>query len=161
MSGHLAKLFSLIAVLGVLLSGCSTSTPNAGTTVLNEQPGASGDGSGSSVAEPEADSGTESGASDIFASVPDDIYVAEGHSSVDMVESGGRKNLVLEYPVSEIAAFIEAYHEGMKASGWELVTSSELPIGTLANFSKEDRKCTVSIAPPKEEIIKVAIVMSE
>lgn len=91
----------------------------------------------------------------------EDTFIAEGLTSSELSEVGGKQNLILQYPESDIASFVEAYHKGMKEQGWTLVTSSELPIGTIANFSKDDRKCTVSVAPPKDQIIKVAIMLPQ
>ena len=94
-----------------------------------------------------------------FDAFPDDIFIAQSHSSAQLSETNGMQNLHLKYPASDIASFVEIFHDGMKEKGWTLVTSSELPIGTIANFSKDDRKCTISVAPPKDQIIKVAIVI--
>ena len=91
--------------------------------------------------------------------IPEDIHIADGATSSQLNEAGGKQSLILEYPAGDAAPFIKDYHEAMKSNGWTLVTSSELPIGTIANFTKDDRKCTISISPPKEEIIKVAIML--
>ena len=88
---------------------------------------------------------------------PKDIYIAEG--ATDAKETGGTGNLILEYPESDIDAFIKSYREGMVEKGWTQLASSKLPIGTITNFSKDDRKCTISISPPKDNVIKVAIVL--
>lgn len=145
-----------------IIVGCAGST--------DPDPSPSTGEAGASVDSPAQPSSSESGdevdtpatedksASD---SVPEDLYIAENHSSAQVNEIGGKQNLVLEYPAGDTESFVETFHNRMKEKGWTLLTSSELPIGTIANFSKDDRKCTVSIAPPKDQIIKVAIVLPQ
>ena len=72
-----------------------------------------------------------------------------------------KDNLILEYAASDDHnTFVKNYLDSMTKQGWTQVTSSELPIGTMTNFSKDQRKCTISISPPKNDLVKVAIVLS-
>ena len=109
------------------------------------------------------DDSSESSASNDKVSIPDDfpkdIHVAEGAKSAEFVQAGGKGNLVLMYSATDEEQFVKTYLEAMVAEGWTQVTSSKLPIGTLTNFKKDDRKVTISISPPKEEMIKVAIIV--
>ena len=118
---------------------------------------------GSTTNAPKSDTSTSSSANkqETGPSIPDDfpkdVHVAAGATATSFEGSDGAGNLILEYPESEIDVFIKSYLEGMVQLGWNQVTSSQLPIGTITNFSKDDRKCTISISPPKEKVIKVAI----
>lgn len=91
---------------------------------------------------------------------PADIFVADGSTVLEKNDNGGKKSLVLEYAASDIEEFIKNYQDGMSQRGWTQVASSKHPIGTITNFSKDDRKCTISISPPKAELIKVSILLS-
>lgn len=146
-----------------IFSGCIGTTPpqsNPSTRNTDENSDASSSNAVRSLSNAEGQQPLAA-AGDLSDLIPEDIYVARKHMSSRMTQIGGKQNLTLEYDVSDIESFIEAFHNGMKEQGWTLVTSSALPIGTIANFSKSDRKCTVSIAPPRDRIVKVAIMLPQ
>ena len=151
-----AFLFAMAILVGC--SGTTDSDPSSSTSETSAS--ADSPAAQPSSSEPGDDVQTPA-AEDKSAldSVPEDLYIAENHSSAQVNEIGGKQNLVLEYAAGDAESFVETFHNGMKEKGWTLLTSSELPIGTIANFSKDDRKCTISIAPPKDQIIKVSIVL--
>lgn len=90
---------------------------------------------------------------------PTDIFVANDPKVTAFKEIGGKKNLLLEFLANDGDDFVKNYQDGMSHHGWKLVSSSKHPIGTISNYSKDDRKCTISISPPEENSIKVAIVL--
>lgn len=145
---------SLLAV--ALFMGCAESTE----TVTDPPPSSD---SADTVSEPAAQDATvveESPDNAIPDDFPSDIYVADGQTTAELRDIGGKKNLILDYPASDEDEFIKGYQDGMAEKGWAVVASSKLPIGTLTNFSKDDRKCTVSIGQPEDGVIKVAIILS-
>ena len=139
---------SLLAL--VMFVGCS------GNTEPKPASGSKTNGSNSSSPTSNAKEKTNASVPDGF---PNDVYIADGAKVVDFKKSGGKDNLILEYPESDIDEFVTSYLDGMTEKGWTQVTSSKLPIGTITNFSKDDRKCTISISPPKDKVIKVAIML--
>ena len=141
--------FSVLAIIFCI--GCSTETETDTNTKQKTN-----NTKNTNTQESSSDKSTKASIPDDF---PEDIFVADGATKTNYAESGGAQNLILEYPESEIDAFIKSYQEGMIKQGWTEVTSSKVPIGTITNFSNGDRKCTISISPPKEKIIKVAIVL--
>ena len=89
---------------------------------------------------------------------PSDIHIVDAAKSTELKKSGGKDNLVLTYPERDHDELVKSYLEGMSQLGWAQVTSSKLPIGTITNFTKEDRKCTISIGLPEDKMIVVAII---
>ena len=153
-----AFLFAMAIFVGCAGSTDPDPSSSTGETGASVDPPAAQPSSSESGDEVDTPATEDNGALD---SVPEDLYIAENHSSAQVNEIGGKQNLVLEYAAGDTESFVESFHNGMKEKGWTLLTSSELPIGTIANFSKDDRKCTISIAPPKDQIIKVAIVLPQ
>lgn len=147
----LTSMCATILAMAVFV-GC---TSNTETTPSSESKG--------NISEAETqkeDDGNEKTIASIPDDFPSDIYVVDGAKVIEFKEIGGKKNLILDYPASDSDDFVESYQNGMSEQGWTVVASSKLPIGTITNFSKDDRKCTISVAPPKDEVIKVAIVLT-
>lgn len=146
-----------------MFAGCTgdtETTPSPESTPANSQPVTPEASEPEEATETEkAKDNNEETSNSIPDDFPDDIYVADGSKTSEFKESGGKNNLILEYPASDIDEFVAGYQKGMTEQGWTQVTSSKLPIGTITNYSKDDRKCTISISPPKDEVIKVAIVL--
>ncbi|MEM8733934.1 MAG: hypothetical protein AAGG44_06925 [Planctomycetota bacterium] len=156
-------LLAAIFLASSIVSGCAdTTTPQANPTISNPEKDADAVNTDNSASKSKTEVQLPAAAEeDLTNSIPKDIYIAEEYLSSQMAEIAGKQNVILEYEVDDIESFIESFHDGMKEQGWVLVTSSKLPIGTLANFSKDDRKCTVSISPPKDQIVKVAILLPQ
>ena len=94
---------------------------------------------------------------EIPKSFPNDVFVADDPVTVHYNKKGESKNLILDYAANDHDAFVEQCQDSMTGSGWKTVTSSELALGTITNFSKDARKCTITIGRPKDGLIKVAI----
>ena len=135
----------------VILVGCSGNSETAQVSVPQSKNVST---SGDQV----ADDATKKSSDSIPDSFPSYIYVADGWSSTDFKKSGGKDNLILQYPEGGNEDLVKNYLDGMSQKGWAQETSSELPIGTITNFSKDSRKCTISISPPKDKTITVAII---
>ena len=145
----------------VTFTGCTGSTEspqnslaaNAGASAPTSQAALTSDHSNSENKTPTASS------EEALDGLPEDVFVAKSHVSSQLTETSRHRNVHLKYSAGDIENPVSTFHAGMKDNGWTLVTSSELPIGTIANFSKDDRRCTVSVAPPKDQLVQVAIVI--
>ena len=147
--------------------GCSNTTETKPSTDATSKSDTHSDESSNGSDNQESVGGTDQATSDDSAAVsipddfPNDIHIADGAKSAEFVQAGGKDNLVLMYAESDEQQFIKSYLDAMVSQGWTQVTSSKLPIGTITNFKKDDRKVTVSISPPKDKMIKVALVLSK
>ena len=150
---------SLTILTMALLTGCSgTAETQSGTASSANVDSNPSDTAADSEDNAVANGDDETAAVSIPEDFPADIHIAEGAQSAEFLEIGGKENLILEYPASD--DFVKNYLDGMAQQGWNQVASSELPIGTITNFSKDERKCTVSISPPKDNRIKVSIALT-
>ncbi|MEM6688762.1 MAG: hypothetical protein AAF664_04995 [Planctomycetota bacterium] len=91
--------------------------------------------------------------------IPDDIYLSSDPKSVEFTKANGTIKLILDYEASDFDEFVKANQDGMVGKGWAIIASSNLAMGTVTNFSKEDQKCTVSIGSPDAQMIKVAVIL--
>ena len=83
----------------------------------------------------------------------------ENPVSAQSSDRNGKISLILDYDTTDVKAVVEKSQTEMAALGWKQIVSSDLPAGTVTNYSKDDRKCTVSIGPNDGQV-KVAIMLS-
>lgn len=165
----LASKFAVITLLATV-TGCSSDAEVEQASQQNESASSSQSGetqvgmetnaeaSGSNL---EASGNAEPKVTLIPGDFPKDVYIAENPTDAQFSESGGKVNLTLLFAGSDADALVKSFQEGMAEQGWTEVTSSKLPLGTITNFSKDDRKCTISIGPvPDKDLLKVAIMLS-
>lgn len=153
------RVATLAMAMFVGCAGNTETAPDSDPQVDNSESQVDRSEPESVVSETPAASAEDEGTAKLIPdSFPEDIFVAEGREVIDFKEMGGKMNLILNYPATDIDEFIKSFQDGMAAQGWTVVASSKLPIGTLTNFSKDDRKCTISIGEPKDNVIKVAVI---
>ena len=161
---HSRKGVSLVVLL--ILSGCTGEVKTPGDLAVDASESEVSVANSSTVVagEDARPSGAPTDALQSAKSVPEDfpkdVVVVAGSQVTSFMEAGNKMTLMLRYPEGDVEELVKRYQVGMADQGWKQVASSALGIGTVTNYSKDDRKCTISIGKQGDGQLKVAVMLS-
>lgn len=170
-NSSLVSKFGAITLL-TFIAGCSGNVEvdqanqqneSASSSQSSETPSESAETAGDTAENAVSSGASQANAPLIPESFPKDVYTAEAPTDAQFSEAGGKTTLTLLYAGRDKEDFfVKSFQAGMAEQAWTEVTSSKLPLGTITNFAKDGRKCTISIGQvPDQDLLRVAIMLSK